>query len=76
MAEQRGQTRYRAVWEIDLDPDSAEAAAVAARRLQFDPDAWVGVFRITDERGAEWSVDVDEPARPAAGVAQEGDSHG
>lgn len=76
MAEQHGQTRYRVVWEIDLDADSPAAAALAARRIQLDPEAWVGVFRVTDERGTELSVDVDGPARLAAGVAQEGDSDG
>lgn len=75
MAEQRDQTRYRVVWEIDLDADNPEAAA-AARRLQLDPDARVGVFRVTDEGGAASSVDVDEPARPAASAEQEGNRYG
>ncbi len=76
MTQQRGQTRYRVVREIDLDADNPEAAALAARRLQLDPAAQVGALRVTDELGAAWSVDLDDSACPAAPTAQEGGSDG
>lgn len=41
-------TTYRVTWEIDVDADSPEAAAVEAQLLQQTSreDYWCGVFEV------------------------------
>ncbi len=45
-------------WEIDLDEDTAEAAATMALAIQRDTDSTATVFDVTDERGKTVRVDL------------------
>ena len=45
-------------WEIDLDEDTAEAAATVALAIQRDPESTARVFDVTDETGRTVRVDL------------------
>ena len=48
----------RVTWAIDLDEDTAEAAAVVALAIMRDQESTATVFDITDERGKTVKVDL------------------
>lgn len=53
----------RVTWTIDLDEDTAEAAAVVALAIQRDPLSTATAFDITDETGKTVRMDLQrEPA--------------
>jgi hypothetical protein len=67
---------YRVTWEIDIESDSAYAAAEMALEIQRRPDGTATVFSIRDETGASIEVDLDdnshvpEDEHPARGETQ------
>ena len=56
----------RVTWTIDLDEDTAEAAAVVALAIMRDQESTATVFDITDEQGKTVSVDVRRDHEPEA----------
>ena len=48
----------RVTWAIDLDEDTAEAAAVVALAIMRDQESTAAVFHVTDERGKTVKVDL------------------
>ncbi len=54
----------RVTWSIDLDEDTAEAAAVVALAIQRDPESTATVFDVTDERGKTVRVDLRRDHEP------------
>ena len=51
---------YRVKWEIDLNADSPEEAALEALRVQRDISSIASVFTVTDEAGNETTIDAIE----------------
>ena len=41
---------YRVTWEVDIDAESHEAAALAAREMQLDPYSAATIFNVALER--------------------------
>lgn len=54
--------KYFISWEIDIEADSAEAAALEALRVQRDPESIATVFHVIDEMGMDHEVDVADVA--------------
>lgn len=53
---------FNVIWEIEIDADTAEAAARQAREIQLDPENQSGYFTVVDEEGEISDVDVlEEP---------------
>lgn len=52
---------YRVTWEIDVEADSPEEAALAAREYQLKPDAQIGVFMCKTGKKKAVKVDLDFP---------------
>ena len=48
----------RVTWTIELDEDTAEAAAVVALAIMRDQESTATVFDVTDEKGKTVSVDL------------------
>lgn len=48
----------RVTWTVDLDEDTAEAAATVALAIMRDPASTVTAFDVTDERGKTVRVDL------------------
>lgn len=51
---------YLVTWTIDLTADSPREAARQALTIQRDPKSWATVFTVTDWRGIEVEVDIDD----------------
>jgi len=52
---------WRVIWEIDLEADSPEEAAIAAREMQEDAESIATVFTvINSETREEFQVDLLE----------------
>jgi hypothetical protein len=54
----------RVKWEIDLDEDTVEAAAVVALAIQRDSGSTATVFDVTDESGKTVRVDLLQDHEP------------
>lgn len=54
----------RVTWSIDLDGDTAAAAAVTALAIQRDPLSTATVFDVTDESGESVRVDLRRENKP------------
>ena len=50
----------RVKWEIDLEEDTAEAAAVVALAIQRDTESTANVFDVTDEDGKTVRIDLQK----------------
>ena len=53
--------RYYVTWDIDIEADTPEQAALEARKIQLDPDSLATVFTVVDEVEA-MRVDLMEVA--------------
>ncbi|MBA7709946.1 hypothetical protein ES703_118872 [subsurface metagenome] len=49
---------YNVKWEIDLNADSPQEAAIEAMRVQRDVSSIASVFTVTDEAGNQTVVDA------------------
>lgn len=49
---------YLVTWAIDINTNSPEKAAEEALRIQRDPSSMATVFKVGDEDGKLWSVDL------------------
>ena len=58
----------RVTWTIDLDEDTAEAAAVVALAIMRDQESAATVFDVTDEKGKTVSVDLRRDHEPVANL--------
>jgi len=56
----------RVTWTIDLDEDTAEAAAVVALAIMRDQESAATVFDVTDEKGKTVRVDLQRDHEPHA----------
>jgi len=53
---------YRVTWEIDIEADTPEEAALQAREYQIMPDSCATCFTVTDrDTGKETPVDLWGP---------------
>ena len=52
--------QYRIVWEIDLDAESAEDAALQALEIQRDPASIATCFIVIDENGTRQEIDLGD----------------
>lgn len=53
-------TSYRVSWEIDIEADSPQEAAVEALRIQRNTDSWATCFVVSDPTGVT-TVDLMLP---------------
>jgi hypothetical protein len=60
---------HRVTWEIDIEADTARAAALRAQEIQRDPESSATVFKVHRENGAVATFDL-VPPRPAASSRQ------
>ena len=51
---------YTVVWRIYVEAETPEAAAREALGVQRDRESWATRFEVSDERGRELVVDVDD----------------
>jgi hypothetical protein len=51
---------YKVVWEIEIESDTPRTAAEEAREIQQDVFSTATVFSVTDEKGAQTWVDLEE----------------
>lgn len=58
----------RVTWTIDLDEDTAEAAAMVALAIMRDQESTATVFDVTDERGKTVSVDLRRDREPVTNL--------
>ena len=61
------QQEYRVSWEIDIIAESGEEAARKALAIHRKPDSIATVFRVVDESGKGYNVDlteIDENVKP------------
>ena len=49
---------YLVTWNIDIEADSPKKAAEDALRIHRDPDSIATVFKVCDEKGESWDVDL------------------
>ena len=54
----------RVTWQIDLDEDTPEAAALVALAIQRDPGSAANAFDVTDETGKTVRVDLQRDHEP------------
>jgi hypothetical protein len=47
---------YRVTWEIDIDADSPEKAALYALHIQRDPESIATVFKVRAKRGTRTTI--------------------
>lgn len=52
--------QYRVVWEIELDAESFEDAALQALEIQRDPASIATCFIVTDENGTRQEIDLGD----------------
>ena len=52
--------QYLVTWEIDVECESPEEAALEAWKLMRHPDSTANVFTVTDEQGGSVKVDLEE----------------
>jgi hypothetical protein len=60
---------HRVTWEIDIDADSARAAALRAQEIQRNPETSATVFKVQKPNGAVATFDL-APLRSAASSRQ------
>lgn len=51
--------KYRVEWEIDIDADTPEDAALEAYAIILDPASTATVFSVTDENDVRVVVDTE-----------------
>jgi hypothetical protein len=56
---------HRVTWEIDIEADTARAAALRAQEIQRNPASSATVFKVHRESGGVATFDL-VPPRPAA----------
>lgn len=59
---------FRVMWEIDIEADSPEEAAVKALEIQRNPDSWATVFDVYHLSHGRVRVDTDELNLPQSAV--------
>ena len=52
--------RYFVTWEIKVDADNPREAAEEALKIQRDPQSSATVFRVTDEAGTVFTIDLED----------------
>ncbi|HUJ77140.1 MAG TPA: hypothetical protein VL359_19900, partial [bacterium] len=45
-------------WEIDMEADTVQQAALEARRIQLDPDSLASIFEVQEESGEWFCLDL------------------
>lgn len=56
---------YLVTWEIELDAKTPEEAARLALKIIRDEKSLAHVFKVYDENGEEYSVDLDRDGQGA-----------
>ena len=53
-------SEFHVTWDIEVNGDNARDAARKAREIQTDPNSTATVFTVTDDKGHQETVDLEE----------------
>lgn len=57
-------SEYTVEWSINLDAETPVDAARQALGIQRDPGGIATVFRVWDQHGYSWRIDLEDPDDP------------